>query len=328
MADVADLARIPGAQDLIVRQMTWEAEDVLSLSLCRPSREELPRWEPGAHIDLVLRRDLIRQYSLCGDPADRTQWRIAVLREDPGTGGSQYIHGLLRPGARVAAAGPRNNFSLAEAPRYLFIAGGIGVTPFLPMIAEADRRGADWHLLYGGRRRASMAFLPELAGYCERVTIRPEDEFGLLDLAGFLARPEPDTAVYCCGPEPLIAAVEKTCADRGRPEPFVERFKARPGALAAASDPDRDVAFEVVLAESGLRLTVGPGQTIVDALDQARVFAPTSCREGYCGICETTVVSGVPDHRDDYLTPEARESNTSMMICVSRSRTPEIEIKL
>jgi ferredoxin-NADP reductase len=327
-SEPSETFRVPGSYDLLVRQLTWEADGVLSVSLCRPDRGEMPAWEAGAHIDLVLSRDLIRQYSLCGDPADTSEWRIAVLREDPGTGGSRYVHDQLRPGALVAAMGPRNNFPLVDASTYKFVAGGIGVTPFLPMVAELNARAVDWSLLYGGRRRASMAFLSDLDGYGSRVTVRPEDQYGLLDLSGFLGEADPETAVYCCGPEALITAVEKECADRGFPDPIIERFHARPGAAAALSDSENDRAFEVVLTKSGLRLTVESGQTIVDVLDNAGMFTTTSCREGYCGICETAVLAGTPDHRDDYLTPEARASNSTMMICCSRSCSDEIELEL
>jgi ferredoxin-NADP reductase len=307
--------------------MTWESDGVVSVTLRAAGGGELPRWEVGAHIDLVMRLDLIRQYSLCGDPANASEWRIAVLREDPGTGGSRHVHETLRPGQVIAAAGPRNNFPLVDAPSYVFVAGGIGVTPFLPMVAAVAGRDAQWHLLYGGRTRRSMAFLPELSAYGSNVTIAPEDESGLLDLKRYIGEAEADAAIYCCGPEPLIAAVEEVCRDLGRAEPLIERFHARPGA-AATVDSSADTAFDVILAGTGSRFTIEPGMTIADALDDAGVFAPTSCREGYCGICETAVLAGIPDHRDDYLTPEDREANKTMMICISRSKTAEIEIQL
>lgn len=317
--------RVPGARQLRVRQMVWEAEGVLSLTLLAEDGAELPPWEVGAHIDLVLRPELIRQYSLCGRPDRRHEWKVAVLLEQPSAGGSAYIHEVLRPGMVVAATGPRNNFPLVDADHYLFVAGGIGVTPLVPMVQATAAAGADWRLLYGGRRRASMAFVDELTALGPRVTIAPEDECGLLDLQTAIDAMPDGSAVYCCGPEPLIAAVEARCAD-GRVDLHVERFGSRPGFTPA--DTADDEPFELVLADSGRRLTVRAEQTIVAALEEAGVFTPTSCSEGYCGVCETEVISGTPDHRDDYLTEEAKAANKTMMICVGRSKTAELVIRL
>jgi ferredoxin len=172
-----------------------------------------------------------------------------------------------------------------------------------------------------------MAFLERLERLGDRVTIWPEDEHGLLDLQRAVAETDPDAAIYCCGPEPLIAAVESLCKSISRAAPHVERFSARPGHAAEIEDA-LDTEFEIVLAKSGIRLTVPVGMTIIQVLDRARVFVPTSCTEGYCGTCETKVLSGIPDHRDDYLTAEVRASNQAMMVCISRSKTPELTLNL
>src|SRR5580765_2678738 len=161
---------------LLVKQLTWESDGVLSIGLVDPDGADLPTWAPGAHIDLTLRSSIVRQYSLCGDPSDRRSYRVAVLREQAALGGSEFVHEGLRPGHRLDVAGPRNNFTLLPARRYVFIAGGIGITPILPMIKAVHARGADWTLYYGGRRRASMAFLDELASYGHHVKVLPEDE--------------------------------------------------------------------------------------------------------------------------------------------------------
>jgi ferredoxin-NADP reductase len=265
------------------------ADGVVSLTFAGAS---LPSWTPGAHIDVELRPGLVRQYSLCGSPAE---WRVAVLREPAGRGGSAYAHDVLAVGDRLRVSEPRNTFPLVPASRYLFIAGGIGITPLLPMIAAVAAQGADWQLRYGGRTSASMAFLPELAQYGDRVRARP----GLLDLSDL------DGEVYCCGPEPLLAAVEARCATA-----HMERFTPRP----VSGD-----SFEVELARSGRVVPVPGDRSILSALLDAGVELLSSCQEGTCGTCETDVLAGTPEHHDSLLTDEERAAGETMMICVSRS---------
>jgi ferredoxin-NADP reductase len=289
------------------------AAGVVALTLRHPDGAPVPAWEPGAHVDLVLRPGLVRQYSLCGDPADRSALRVAVLREPDGRGGSAYVHDRLAPGDQVDVARPRNNFALVEAKRYLFVAGGVGITPIVPMLAAVERAGADWRLVYGGRTRASMAFRERLCrDYGDRVSIRPQDETGLLDLAGLLAEPAEGTAVYCCGPEPLLAAVERHCASWPAGALHVERFTARPDTGARDS-------FEVELARTGRTVLVPADRSILEVVEDAGVPVLSSCREGTCGTCETDVLGGTPDHRDSLLTPDERATGETMMICVSRS---------
>src|SRR5215211_8643441 len=173
-----------------------QADGVVTLELPAPSGGRLRDWTPGSHIDLTLPNGLTRQYSLCGDRWDPTTYRVGVLREPEGRGGSAFVHDALAVGDLVGVGGPRNNFPLVPSEQYLFVAGGIGITPLLPMVRQADLLGADWRLLYGGRRRASMAFLDELAGYGDRVQVVPQDEFGLLDLPGFLGAPRQGVKIY------------------------------------------------------------------------------------------------------------------------------------
>ncbi|MGI6871133.1 PDR/VanB family oxidoreductase [Amycolatopsis sp. 3B14] len=298
------------------------AEGVVALTLSRPDGGRLPDWAPGAHIDLVLPNGLTRQYSLCGDRWDAHSYRIGVLREPAGRGGSAYVHDRLRPGDRVGVGGPRNNFPLVPSGRYLFVAGGIGITPLLPMIHQADLLGADWTLLYGGRRRASMAFTDELAAYGDRVHLVPEDEHGLLDLASWLGTPRPGTKVYCCGPAPLLAAVESACRDWPPFSLHVERFTAREQA------PARDEPFEVELRRTGATVTVTPGISVLEAVRGAGVDVLSSCRQGTCGTCETGVLAGVPDHRDSILADHERAAGEVMFVCVSRSCTDRLVLDL
>ena len=308
---------------VVVSERADAADGVVTLTLTPADADTLPEWTPGAHIDLRLADDLTRQYSLCGDPADRGTWRIGVLRELAGRGGSAYVHDELAPGTTLAASAPRNNFELHRAPIYLFIAGGIGITPILPMIAEAARSGADWTLLYGGRTRASMAFTEELAKYGDRVLLRPQDEHGLLDLAAYLGRVQNGALIYACGPEPMLKAVAEA-SDHWPPKALhIERFT--PIELA---EPVRGESFEVVLARSGLTITVEPGRSILETVEAAGVSILSSCREGTCGTCETDVLDGLPEHRDSLLTESERASNETMFICVSRCLGAQLTLDL
>jgi ferredoxin-NADP reductase len=203
------------------------------------------------------------------------------------------------------------------------IAGGIGITPLLSMVRQLDKGGADWRLLYGGRRRASMGFIDDLVALGERVTIWPQDSHGLLDLDTLLAAPRAGAVVYCCGPEALIAAVEARCASWPRGALHIERFRPRPGALDGPS-----TTFDVVAARSGVTVTVTPDQTIVEALERAGVVVPTSCREGTCGTCESYVLEGIPDHRDSFLLDDEKEENATMMVCCSRSLSDRLVLDL
>lgn len=298
-----------------VAAKTVEADGVVSLLLAEADGDLLPTWSPGAHVDLILGDGMpTRQYSLCGDPRDRRHFRLGILREPAGSGGSLHVHDMLREGDLIRIRGPRNNFELVPAPRYIFIAGGIGITPILPMIQAAEAAGADWTLHYGGRSRGSMAFTGELERHGDKVRIWPQDEYGLLDLASILSQPDADTKIYCCGPEPLLNAVEQACATWPKKALHLERFSARP-----LSEPVRNEAFEVYLARSQRTLTVTPEQSILSVIEEAGIGVMSSCGEGTCGTCEVKVLEGEPDHRDSVLDAESRESGDTMMICVSRA---------
>jgi len=312
--------------ELVVAQKETVAEGVAVLTLTDANGRALPDWTPGAHIDLVLPApSLTRQYSLSSNPADRQAWRIGVLREAKSRGGSLFIHDVLKAGDTVRVRGPRNHFSLVDAPRYLFIAGGIGITPILPMVAAAQARGADWQLLYGGRQRSSMAFLDELAAYGERVRLYPQDEEGMLPLGSFLEPPRKDTLVYSCGPEPLLIAVEGLCASWPVGSLHLERFKAM---QPTEAPPTAVQTFEVVLQRSGITVTVPGDKSVLETVEAAGLYVLSACREGICGTCETGVLEGEPDHRDSVLTPAERKTNEVMMICVSRSCTPRLVLDL
>lgn len=322
----------PPAMELTVTGREQVAAGVVVLTLRRPAGGDVPGWSAGAHIDLVLGPGLVRPYSLCGDPADRTTLQIAVQLEPDGRGGSRQVHERLVPGAKVLVRGPRNNFPLITAHRYLFIAGGIGITPIRPMIDAAAFAGADWQLAYGGRSRATMAFAEELRQrYGDRVQLHPQDETGLLGVSELLDDAG-DALVYCCGPEALIQAVQQRCrawpAGRLQVERFSPAADANGGVTSDAAAGDDGRSVEVELALSGRTVTVPPGVSILEAVERSGVAVLSSCREGTCGTCETTVLDGVPEHRDSLLTEEEQAAGDTMLICVSRSRTPRLVLEL
>lgn len=299
------------------------ADGVVALTLAHPDGERLADWAPGAHVDLVLPGGVVRQYSLCGDRWDAHRYRVGVLREPGGRGGSAHVHDVLAEGDLVPVGGPRNNFPVVPAERYLFLAGGIGITPLLPMLQQAERVGADWSLHYGGRTRAGMGFLDELARHGERVHVVPQDERGLLDLPALLDDLPAGTRVYACGPPPLLDAVTARAAGWAPGVLRTERFVAREQAAPVRSTP-----FEVELVRSGLRVTVGPGTSVLDAAAEAGVPVLSSCRTGTCGTCETAVLAGRPEHRDSLLDDDERAAGDVMFPCVSRSLDDRLALDL
>lgn len=309
--------------DLVLSAKRLVAKGVVILEFQRPDGAQLPPWSAGAHVELQLEGGFARQYSLCSDPADRTTWAVAVLREPESRGGSAYIHDTLQPGTIVQARGPRNNFPLAPAKSYKFVAGGIGVTPMLPMIRAAEHAGAQWTLLYGGRTLDSMAFCDELSEYGSRVTFHPQDTHGLLNLAGELADPAEGAQIYCCGPEPLLNAIEQLCESTW-PEGalHVERFRHE------AHDLEGAQPIEVELAQSGQTITVPADRSILEVLIDNGIDIDASCEEGTCGTCEVVVLEGEPEHHDVVLTKSEKESCEMMMVCVSRAKGKCLKLDL
>lgn len=310
--------------DLMIHERRDEADGVVSLTLARADGGELPAWAPGAHVDVTLTDDLVRQYSLCSDPGDRQRWRLGVLREPESRGGSEHVFDKLHDGDIVEVGEPRNHFALEPAPRYVFVAGGIGITPILPMIAAAEAAGAEWTLLYGGRTRGSMAFRDELAGHRDRVTIAPQDEVGLLDLVGLLAPPRLGTLVYACGPGAMLDAVAALMTGWPAGSLRVERFTPK-----AVEDVGSE-GFEVAFLTSGITATVPPDRSILTVAEEVGIPALWSCREGTCGTCETPLLAGRAEHRDSLLTDEEKAGQNTLFICVSRAERgcPRLELDL
>lgn len=301
-------------QQTVVDRIDPITEDAVAL-LLRGTSGPLAPWEPGAHIDLALPNWLTRQYSLCGDPADRESYRVAVRHERLSRGGSEYVHRFLRRGRTLEVSLPRNHFPLVPAPAYLFLAGGIGITAVLPMLRAAAGAGIPASLVYVGRSAATMPFADELRdSYGERVRIVATREQGRPDLAALAAGPAPGTLVYCCGPASMLAAAEAAFpAERLR----AERFRPAPRTFGP------DTEFEAVCARSARTVQVTADETLLDALAHAGHPLPSGCREGVCGSCELTVLDGEPEHRDDIGAREGR-----MYACVSRALSPRLVLDL
>ncbi|RFA08691.1 oxidoreductase [Subtercola boreus] len=312
--------------DVVVTDRRSVADDIVLLTLAPAGGGDLPEWTPGAHIDLLLPNGVERQYSLCSDPADRSAWQVAVLRESAGRGGSEFVHALLAVGEMLRVRGPLNHFAFEAATHYTFVAGGIGITPLLPMIRAAALAGATWSLAYAGRSEGSMAFVRELRGeHPEQVTVYSSEAGERLALDELFAAAPAGTLVYCCGPARLLDAATTLAAGLGWPagQLHQERFEAKETGAPVLAD-----AFEVELEYSGMTLTVPPERSILDVVEEAGVLVLSSCREGTCGTCETPVVSGEVDHRDSVLTPEEQADNEVMMICVSRAACAKLVLEL
>jgi ferredoxin-NADP reductase len=316
----------PAVLQLAIRSVDSPADRVVSIELGASDGSPLPDWTPGAHIDLYLPSGLIRSYSLHGDPRDRLSYRIAVLNAQNGRGGSAEVHRIAAAGIELPASVPLNSFGMEPASHYLFIAGGIGVTPLLPMALAAARAGEPWTFVYGGRTRASMAFLDRLSvlpgGHLEVV---PQDELGRPDLARSFAVLPAGAAAYCCGPAGMLAAAVAS-GESTRPDVAVHIERFETPADPAAADGDR--SFEVELARSGLTIGVPAGVSVLDAVRARIPGVMSNCEQGICSACETAVLAGVPDHRDSVLTPKEKAANRYMMICVSRSLTPRLVLDL
>ncbi|MFE9041133.1 PDR/VanB family oxidoreductase [Streptomyces sp. NPDC007818] len=301
---------------MLVTGRAVPAEGVVELRL---EGERLPSWEPGAHLDLVLPSGQVRQYSLCGDPAQKDVYRIAtriIAEEHGGRGGSREVHEQLHEGVEVEIRGPRNRFPLVPSPAYVFVAGGIGITPVLPMVRAAEAAGADWRLVHCGRSRATMPYLADLLRLGgDRVTVVAEDEDGYPDLS-FLAQVPAETQVYCCGPDGLMDAV--TAAMPAGRTPRLERF--------SAVTPADGTPFEVELRRSGRTVAVAAGQSVLAAVREEVPGLMYSCTQGFCGTCRQTVLAGEVDHRDELLT--AAERADSMLICVSRCAGKKLVLDL
>jgi vanillate O-demethylase ferredoxin subunit len=309
--------------EVLVKRICYEAENVNSYELTSPAGDDLIPFTAGCHIDLHLSNGIIRSYSLVNDQRERHRSVIAVNKDQAGRGGSRFVHDNLRVGDIITVSHPRNNFALdEEAEHSVLIAGGIGITPLLSMVRRLETLGHSWELFYAARTRRAAAFLDELNGHGSnglpkvRVDFDDERSGRMFDLPAIVRDAPARAHLYCCGPLPMLEAFEAATADRPSDHVHVEYFQAREA-------PASEGGFAVKLARSNRTIEVGAGKTILEALLDAGIAANYACAEGVCGTCETRVLEGTPDHRDQFLSKEEQAANKTMMICCSgaRSRT-------
>lgn len=305
-----------------------EAEGICGFELVPEQGVALPAFTAGAHIDVHVAPGLIRQYSLCNDPAETTRYRIAVLHETASRGGSVGMHERVKVGDVLKVSAPRNHFPLVPAKRSLLLAGGIGVTPILAMAQTLHAAGNAFDMHYCGRSASRMAFLEQLrqSPFAAQVHVHtddgvPEQRF---DAARVLAQPSGDTHLYVCGPAGFMNHVLETAQRLGWPDARLHREYF----AGAATALDSDAGFEIRVASTGLTCQVPAGKSVIDVLLTHGVEVPVSCESGVCGTCLTRVLDGRPDHRDTFLTDAERAANDQFTPCCSRALSPLLVLDL
>lgn len=310
---------------LVVTDVRCEAKDILVLELRHPQGDALPPFSAGAHVEIQLPNGLKRQYSLCNAPHETDRYCIGVGLARESRGGSIYIHKSVRVGTELSVSHPRNLFPLSESrDEHVFIAGGIGITPFVSMIEACEAKGVQWRLIYCTRNRQRAAFLDQLsASYLARCTLHFDDEAQrVVDIEAVLSDVAESAHIYCCGPQPLMESVKRATESRDPEKVNFEWFKS-----CTVTEADNK-PFSVILRHSKARVDVPATQSILDALEAHGFWTPFSCREGLCATCRVPVISGIPDHRDQVLSAAEKAANKEIVICVSRAKTDVLELAL
>jgi tetrachlorobenzoquinone reductase len=319
----------PALLDVEVESITREAHDIATYELRSRSPEvPLPPFTAGAHVDLHLPSGLVRSYSLSNPQTDGNRYLVTVAKDQASRGGSRFLHESVKVGDTLRISPPRNNFPLEESAAHsLFVAGGIGVTPLWGMVQRLRELGRPWTLIYCARTHLHAAFLQTLSELKDQqqmdIRFNFDGEPGgvMLDIAAVVAGAKPETHFYCCGPLPMLAAFERATASLAPERVHVEYFTPKEG-------PAKNGTFKVVLQRSGREAMVQEGQTILAAILDMGVDVAHSCMEGTCGECETRVISGIPDHRDVFLTKAEQASNLKIAICCSGSKSNTLVLDL
>lgn len=312
-----------------VERKTIEAQDICTFDLVDAAGGALPPFSAGSHIDVHLPNGLVRQYSLCNDPAESRRYTVGVLKDPSSRGGSKAMHDMVQAGQMLRISPPKNHFPLAfGAKRSLLLAGGIGITPILCMAEQLSALGEDFDVHYCTRSRERTAFYDRIARsvFVSRVNFHfddgePEQK---LNLDHLLSRVQDEVHLYVCGPAGFMDAVLNTARSSGwlASQLHYEFFGAAPVGTQT------DESFQVKLGSSGRLILVPSEKTVIEALAAAGVDLPTACEQGVCGTCLTRVLEGEPDHRDMYLTPEEQAANDKMLPCCSRSKSPVLVLDL
>lgn len=314
-----------GTGDVIevrILRRTETAEGIIALDLAAPEGVLLPAFEAGSHVDVHVGPGIVRQYSLCNDPAETHRYRLGILLEPASRGGSAEIHRSFAAGRTIRISVPRNNFSLVKsATNSILLGGGIGVTPLLAMAYRLHARGAAFELHYCTRTRSRTAFMEDIAtaSFAGHVHIHhddgpPEQRFD----PATLPPPAPGIHLYVCGPGGFMEWIIAAAKERGYADDHVHKEY-----FTAEVDVSGDV-FVVEARRSGKTVTVQADQSIADALAAAGIDLPLSCEQGVCGTCLTDVIEGIPDHRDMYQTDGEKASNKQMTPCCSRAKSAKL----
>lgn len=313
--------------EVVVEAIRLESDGVRSFEFRAADKSALPAFTAGAHIEVQMGPQLARSYSLANDPIETHRYVVAVYRDPAGRGGSRFMHENVHVGQSLRISKPRNNFELTEdAQHSVLIAGGIGITPIRAMIARLRRLRQPWTLHYCGRERGAMAYLDEFnkmlsEGSDVRVHVDREQGGAVLDLAEVVRASPADAHIYCCGPKPMLAALESAASALPPGQVHVEYFSAKEAGTAEGG-------FRVELARSKRVLLVEPGKTILEAVLEAGVDVDFSCMEGVCGSCEVRLLAGVPDHRDSILSKSERDANDRLIICCSGAKSASLTLDL
>ncbi|EJN05844.1 flavodoxin reductase family protein [Phyllobacterium sp. YR531] len=313
--------------NVIISKREMQAEDIVVLDLARADGSALPTFEPGSHVDVEIEPGLVRQYSLCGDPAQSGSYRLGILKSPESRGGSTAIHARFAVGSTIRIGDPRNLFPLEKnAPASILVGGGIGVTPMISMAYALHSAGKPFLLHYCARSRSRAAFLDELAEapFADRVNLHFDDEPVDQRFKPSVDLPSPESGahVYVCGPSGFMTWLKTEADSRRYPATqFHQEF-------FNAEVEKGGESFEVELARDGRTVTVPADKTIVQALFEVGVDVDVSCEQGICGTCLCTVLEGVPDHRDIYLTDEEKAANDQITLCCSRSKGPKLVLDL
>ena len=321
----------PQPHTLIVRKAVKRTQDILEITLEDENGGVLHPFTAGAHIDIAIPTGITRSYSLLGDAADRTAYRIAVLRDAKSRGGSSWVHDNLQPGMQIGISVPVNHFPLVRdiAP-IVILAGGIGITPFLSMLHDIARthRERPVHLIYCARSRDTAAYVEDLANFqLADFTIQHhfDDETGRSpDIEKLMSQRDPRSHFYACGPTPMLDAFEKACASLKIDNWFLERFRG----ITNTVDVDTSSDAIIVLAKSGREIQASRGRSILACLRESGVEPDYSCEEGICGTCEVRILEGVAEHRDQYMTAQEQATGATVITCVSRCKSPRLVLDL